>query len=326
VKEICKRWRHKAVFATCRTQYASVLIWRGEWQEAEIELTEALKELKEFRPASLNAGVLRLADLRRRQGRWNEASTLFEEIKSQGTKALACAELAYDQGDFQQAYDMGDKFLRQVPSNEKTERVSGLELLIRTNVKLNQLDEAEHNLNELDEIALTIATTPLKAAHLNAKGIYNFAKGMYSQSRKNLEDAIDLYEQLLSPFEVSRTRVALADTLEKLDQISAAELELNTAIRTFKKLGAKRDLEKSRQKLKEIGSVSNDEFGLTNREIGVLKLVVAGKNNEQISDTLSLSVRTIEKHLSNVYEKLGVSGKSARAYAASFASQKLKIH
>jgi ATP/maltotriose-dependent transcriptional regulator MalT len=326
VKEICKRWRHKAVFATCRTQYASVLICRGEWQQAETELIAAIKELKEFRPVSVKAGVVRLADLRRRQGKWNEASKLLEQVMSHWTKGLACAELAFDQGEFQQAYHMVDKFLRQVPSNEKTERVAGLELLIRTNVKLNQLQEAEQNLNELEEITLTIATTPLKAAYLNAKGICSFAKGDYNQSRKNLEDVVDQYEQLLSPFEASRARVALAETLEKLNQISAAELELNEAIRMFKTLGAKRDLEKSRQKLKEVGTSANSEFGLTKREIAVLKLVAAGKNNEQISDALSLSVRTIEKHLSNVYEKLGVSGKSARAYAASFASHKLNMH
>jgi DNA-binding NarL/FixJ family response regulator len=51
----------------------------------------------------------------------------------------------------------------------------------------------------------------------------------------------------------------------------------------------------------------------------VLRLLAEGKNNEEIAKELYLSVRTIEKHLSNLYIKMGVSGKSARAFAASYA-------
>jgi DNA-binding CsgD family transcriptional regulator len=45
-------------------------------------------------------------------------------------------------------------------------------------------------------------------------------------------------------------------------------------------------------------------------------LVAAGATNEEIAERLFLSVRTVERHLSNVYAKLGVSGKAARAAAA----------
>ena len=59
-----------------------------------------------------------------------------------------------------------------------------------------------------------------------------------------------------------------------------------------------------------------DLSGLSGRELEVLELVAAGADNEQIASRLYLSVRTVERHLSNVYAKLGVSGKSARAAAA----------
>ena len=55
---------------------------------------------------------------------------------------------------------------------------------------------------------------------------------------------------------------------------------------------------------------------LTARELAVMRLVTAGLDNEQIAARLQLSVRTVERHLSNVYAKLGVSGKAARAAAA----------
>jgi len=58
------------------------------------------------------------------------------------------------------------------------------------------------------------------------------------------------------------------------------------------------------------------DWDLTEREEQILALVARGMSNEQIATTLFISVRTVERHLSNVYVKLRVSGKSARAAAA----------
>jgi DNA-binding NarL/FixJ family response regulator len=60
---------------------------------------------------------------------------------------------------------------------------------------------------------------------------------------------------------------------------------------------------------------------MTDRELEVLALVAAGRTNEEIAAELYLSVRTVERHLSNVYAKLGLSGKAARAGAAALYSK-----
>jgi DNA-binding CsgD family transcriptional regulator len=62
--------------------------------------------------------------------------------------------------------------------------------------------------------------------------------------------------------------------------------------------------------------VVGDLSELSGREREVLALVAAGMTNEQIAERLFLSARTVERHLSNVYAKLRLSGKSARAAAA----------
>ena len=64
------------------------------------------------------------------------------------------------------------------------------------------------------------------------------------------------------------------------------------------------------------GPVPADLSELSEREREVLELVAAGMSNEEIAERLFLSTRTVERHLSNVYAKLRLSGKSARAAAA----------
>jgi DNA-binding NarL/FixJ family response regulator len=66
----------------------------------------------------------------------------------------------------------------------------------------------------------------------------------------------------------------------------------------------------------ETRAPDDDIADLSNRELDVLELVAAGLSNQQIAARLHLSVRTVERHLSNVYAKLRVSGKAARAAAA----------
>jgi pimeloyl-ACP methyl ester carboxylesterase/DNA-binding CsgD family transcriptional regulator len=54
---------------------------------------------------------------------------------------------------------------------------------------------------------------------------------------------------------------------------------------------------------------------LSPRELDVLRLAAEGLDNADIARSLTLSVRTVERHLSNAYAKLGIQGKSARAAA-----------
>jgi DNA-binding NarL/FixJ family response regulator len=63
-------------------------------------------------------------------------------------------------------------------------------------------------------------------------------------------------------------------------------------------------------------SKAGNPDGLTARELEVLRLVAAGSSNREIADVLVLSLRTIERHINNLYAKIGARGKAdATAYA-----------
>ena len=323
VKEICERWRFKAMFANCKMKYAGVLILQGKWNEAEEELLSAISELNEFRPTQIRACSVRLADLKRRQGKWSEAEKLLKEVESHPLKPLFYSALYYDKGEYESALESADKYLRRILVKEKAERTVGVELLLRVYIKLGKLEQAKELLNELSDISESINTLPIKASFLSANGIYNSAAGNYDTARQNLEDAVDIFDKIKLPFESSRNRVVLSEILIKLNRPAQAEGELNIAISKFKELGAESDLGKAKHLLKNLYKKNFDteknKYEFTGRELEVLRLIAEGKNNEEIAEKLFLSIRTVEKHLTNIYSKLGISGKSARAYAASYA-------
>jgi non-specific serine/threonine protein kinase len=58
---------------------------------------------------------------------------------------------------------------------------------------------------------------------------------------------------------------------------------------------------------------------LTIRELEVLQLLAAGKSNREVAEQLVLSVRTVERHVANVYQKIGATGRTARAVATAYA-------
>jgi len=70
------------------------------------------------------------------------------------------------------------------------------------------------------------------------------------------------------------------------------------------------------------GDAASDElalqqkFELTLRESEVLKWIARGKSNRDIADILNLSPRTVNKHLDNIYAKLGVENRTAAAALA----------
>jgi len=310
-KEFCAKWGLRPMYAVCRTQYASVCMWRGTWSEAEAELMSARDEFAASRPAMTADALVRLAELRRRQGRLTEAAALLGDAEPHGSALLVAAQLAFDRGDFRAASEQAARFLRGVPMHNRTERAFGLELLVRASVSLGDLDAAKNAHVELAAIANIVATAPLHASSRLAAGWIAIAAGDADEARRSFEDAVDGFLQSGAPFEVARARIELARALVTLGRREAAAEEAQRAVELLKELNAVLELARAHDVLRSADAASHPGAGLTKRELQVLRLVADGLQNQAIAARLFVSDHTVHRHLANILNKLSVSSRAA---------------
>jgi LuxR family maltose regulon positive regulatory protein len=321
LKAFSAKWGLRPLFAVCRTQYASICLWRGGWDEAEQELNAASQELAASRPAMTGEALVRLAELRRRQGRLVDAAALLDQAGSQGLALLGRAELAFDRGDCRAAEELASRYLRHVPTQNRTDRASGLDLLVRALSGLAEWDRAKTALTELSSIATLVATIPLRGAASFAEGYVALGEGRFDAARQHLEDAVDLFVQSGAPFEVARARIELTRALAALDRVDAAAEEIRRAIDLLSELQAEHEMARARRILESLPSAQPGEGrpapaadrtgGLTKRELEVLRLVAAGLSNQTIAEELFVSDHTVHRHLANILSKLSVSTRAA---------------
>jgi DNA-binding CsgD family transcriptional regulator len=301
MKEYCDRNGLRSVTAVCRTHYATVLTERGEWTDAEAELVTAT-ELLAQRPMLQAEAVARLGELRRLQGRLDEADALFDRVAFHPQAQLGQAALALDRDDPEGATGWAERFLRQVPESDRTRRAHGFELLARARAALGDTAGARAAVTELAAVAAAVHSEPLGAALEFASGIVDAQSGRPESARALLEDAADHYERYGMPSEAAHTRMALAAVLRSLGQSKAAGREERQATQALERLGAARAV---------LTRVTRGSGELSARELEVLGLVAEGLSDRAIAERLVLSPHTVHRHVSNILAKLGENSRTA---------------
>ncbi len=148
----------------------------------------------------------------------------------------------------------------------------------------------------------------------------------YDRAKRCFEDAIDLWTRSGAPYETAQARIELAQALLALGRNQAAARQAREAWDVLRQLGALPDAERAAALLSEIapasqphGDTPSSMSDLTPREREVLRLIAEGKSNQEIARELVLSIRTVERHISNIYTKIGASGTTARATVTAYA-------
>lgn len=326
----CRDWADRSTFSYCRSLGATILIWQGRWGEGEKELVSTLTEVGASKPAVRALASAGLADLRRRQGRFEHARALLDELEAGALRGafgpevlLARAALALDRGNHADASDLAERYLRMVPPGMPLERLDALTVHALARLRVGDVEGAWAPLSELEEVAASLGTEAVRGSAAFTRGVAAAAAGDPEKARRSLEDAIDLFDRALGIQEAGRARLELAVVLRDLGRPGAAEHEAKVALTALSELGAAADAAAAEEILKQLGAAVRPRTGggamLTDREAEILRELARGCSNQEIAETLFLSVRTVERHISNLYVKVGAHGRAARAAATAWA-------
>jgi DNA-binding CsgD family transcriptional regulator len=307
-----------SVSAFCQTHYGGVLTAAGRWDEADVALTEAVR-LWGLGWLALRPGALaRLAALRVRQGRFDEAARLLEDLDINAETAVSHAVMDLASGRTELARDVLHRVLTELDASS-TAAVPLLATIVEVELEDGQLDDAAAAAQQLAAIAACSSSAYVAAEAALARGRVCIARQDRDAARC-MREALAGFSAVMMPMETARCRLELAVALAS-DLPEVAVAEARVALATFKDLDASRYADAAAALLRSLGArpapAPRVEGTLTRREREVLELLGYGLSNPEISDRLYISRKTVEHHVSNILAKLGLRSRAeAAAYAA----------
>jgi DNA-binding NarL/FixJ family response regulator len=313
----CEEQHGMMAFAvSCLVRRAEVMQFDGAWSEAMVEAGRAYErssQAGERQPPS--AAFYRQGEIHRLRGQFAAAEEAYRNASRLGSEpqpGLALLRMA--QGHTAAACTA----IRPVLSaaTDPLQRAKLLPAFVEIALEGGDMQEARAASAELGEIARRYSTDVLQAMAAQARGAVEVAEGRARDALIALRAAFELWRQAVSPYETARVRVLIAQVSRELGDAESAELEIEAAAALLERLGATVDLAHLDTLRKRAARV--DQHGLTPRELQVLRQIAAGKTNKAMAADLSVSERTIDRHVSNILVKLGVPSRAAAtAYAYS---------
>jgi DNA-binding NarL/FixJ family response regulator len=298
----------------CRIHRAEILELDGAWQEAIVEAKCATeKAARAVRSECNAAAAYQEAEIMRLRGEYAKAEELYRESSQWGGDPQpGLALLRQAQGRTEQAIDAMRRALAAASDPLAKARLlpAAVEILLAG----GRFDEAKSACMELADIAGSFSTEVLAAMAAHARGAIEMAEGNHASAIAAFRSAFLIWQRSGAPYIAARLRALIGTACRALGDEEGAALEWQAARATFALLGAAPDLNDVEASLNPRRNRTHG--GLTTREIEVLKLVAEGGTNKAVASQLGLSDKTVDRHLSNIFDKLGVSSRAAAtAYA-----------
>jgi DNA-binding CsgD family transcriptional regulator len=298
----------------CQVHRAEIMRLRGSWPDAMEEVQRARERLCQppGHPAA-GAAFYQQAELHRLRGEVSQAEEAYRQASRWGREpqpGLALLRLAQGQ------LDAAAAAIRRVVG-EATDRPTRSRLLpahVEVMLAAGDIEAARAGADELSAIAEEVDAPPLHAQATYAAAAVLLAEGDAPAALAALRPAWTAWQELGAPHEAAQVRVLVGLACRALGDEDSARMELDAALWVFRQLGALPELE--RVEALSGKPQARAAGGLTDREVQVLRLVAGGKTNRAIAADLFLSEKTVARHLSNIFTKLGLSSRAAAtAYA-----------
>jgi DNA-binding CsgD family transcriptional regulator len=293
----------------CLVHRAELMQQSGDWSEAMEQALLACRRLAgpPGQPA-LGRAMYQLGELHRLRGEESEAEAAYRRASECGhhpQPGLALLRLA--QGRVGAATAAITAAADE--AKDRLERARVLSAYVEIVLATGDVSAARVAADELAGVAGDVATPLLLATAEHARGAVLLAEGDPRAALEALRAADERWRGLRARYEGARTRVLVGLARTALGDLDTARLELDGARAVFEQLGAGPDV--ARVDRLSLPAPRTSSGGLSPRELEVLRLVASGRTNAAIARELVLSDRTVARHVSNIFAKLGVSSRSA---------------